>query len=218
MSLDSQILAIPRDASPAEWLPIENAVRPAPDAWRACLQTAHFLFAIRRDLETDETRKQPIPYLLVQNAAGELATYTRAGSEKRLHGLRSAGIGGHVEQTDTAAGTGTPSNVTITAAGAATPSALEQILHAALFRELSEEATLSLADKTVAPAFHFLGLINEEKTPVGRVHLGIVFLLKLGTGDTLAPRSELTNFQWLSPATLAKLPCEHWTTLALTLL
>jgi ADP-ribosylglycohydrolase/predicted NUDIX family phosphoesterase len=200
MSLDTQILAIPRNAIPAAWLPAEDATVPAPADWKNFLRRAPLVFDTRRDLETNENYKQPIPYLLIQNAAGDFACYTRAGSEKRLRGLHSIGIGGHVEKTDTAA------------------AALEKILHAALLRELSEETNLVLENAAAAPDLRFLGLINEEKTAVGRVHLGLVFLLKLGANDHLSPREELRAFRWLPRENLRALDCEHWTTLALKLL
>jgi adenosine deaminase len=92
---------------------------------------------------------------------------------------------------------------------------LGDILPRALHRELLEETTFAA---TRPLATRFLGIINEECTPVGRVHWGLVYLLQLASSDTLHPRHELCDFVWCSPAVLATRPCEHWTTLALKLL
>jgi predicted NUDIX family phosphoesterase len=202
MSQDTTILALPRVSIPGIWLPHEDALRPDPAQWRAFLQNAPLRWASRRQLETDETHKQPIPYLLIQNHDHQLATHIRAGGETRLHGLHSIGIGGHVEKTDI------PPALRDNAL-------LGDILPRALHRELLEETTFAA---TRPLATRFLGIINEECTPVGRVHWGLVYLLQLAPSDTLHPRHELCDFAWRSPAVLATRPCEHWTTLALKLL
>ena len=44
--------------------------------------------------------KQLIPYVLLQKADGKFACYQRHGTEIRLHGKWSAGIGGHIDEPD----------------------------------------------------------------------------------------------------------------------
>jgi len=197
MALDSIILALPRAVIPPAWLPEKGLSVPEKKQWQAFLGQIHPHWAVRAVLERDRSFKQPIPYLLIANSNGELASYTRAGSEQRLHNLHSAGIGGHVERQDVCEN-----------------GDLAATLEHALRRELSEEGVLQTKR---APIFHFLGVINEEESAVGQVHWGLIWLLRLAAGDSFQPKEELHCFRWRHPEQLRRLPCETWTSLALEL-
>lgn len=184
------ILVVPRAALPQAWLPELGAValneidlvrwlNQAPLAWRP-----------RAEVEPDPSYKQLIPYLLVDHR-GRLATYRRAGTEDRLHGLWSVGIGGHIDRTD------------------ATSVPWDTIQQAAL-RELAEE----LPDLPQPAVLRFLGLINEDETPVGRVHLGLVFGVDAQTPEPPTAGEELRDLRWLDPAAAAALSLERWSRLA----
>lgn len=100
----------------------------------------------RDEAEEDPTWKQVIPYLLLRD--GErlfLMRRTSAGGDARLHERWSIGVGGHL--------------------GPADPS-----VHEGLFREFAEELVADWC-----PDLRPLGLLNDDRTPVGQVHLGIVF-------------------------------------------
>ncbi len=119
----------------------------------------------RAAMEEDPGFKQFIPYVVFRHRDADgithLFQYTRGGGqgEKRLHAKRSIGIGGHISSTD-----------------AATPSA--DPYREGLLRELSEEVTIGTAfTETCA------GLINDDLTEVGRVHLGVVHLFDVETTD-----------------------------------
>jgi predicted NUDIX family phosphoesterase len=108
----------------------------------------------RRELELDPEWKQPIPYAIaLYTAEGERQLFwmdrLAGGSDRRLHGRASFGVGGHVGADD------------------------DGIL-AALEREWSEEV-----ETAALPRFTPLGLLNDDSDEVGRVHLGIVFLAEL---------------------------------------
>ncbi len=66
-------------------------------------------------------------------------------------------------------------------------------------------------------SLQFLGLINEEVTPVGSVHLGLVFCLEVEGPEQIVPGEELHRFCWKSDLELAGLKLEHWSHLALGL-
>jgi len=112
----------------------------------------------RRELESDPFWKQPIPYAVaLYRPAGTPASETQlfwmdrlaGGSDKRLHGRASFGVGGHISPSDGG-------------------------IRAALVREWVEEvATPAL------PPFTPIGLLNDDGDDVGRVHLGVVFLAAL---------------------------------------
>ncbi len=106
----------------------------------------------RSEVETDPSLKQIIPYVVFR-CHNEAFCYTRGSSqgESRLHRLRSLGVGGHVAQED--------------AGGERTRGAYEL----ALKRELDEEVAVSSPGR-----IQLVGLINDDSTPVGQVHLGVI--------------------------------------------
>ncbi len=103
-------------------------------------------FAPRAAMETDPRYKQVIPYLVLRDGDGYfLMRRTRAGADARLHDRYSIGVGGHLNPGDVDLGGG-------------------------LAREWTEEL-----DAPFVPDFRLLGLLNDDGTEVGRVHVGVVF-------------------------------------------
>ncbi len=124
-------------------------------------------FRRRREVEDDPSFKQIIPYVVFRS--GDLVfCYTRGGSlgESRLHRRRSLGVGGHVDEAD--------------AEGRPTLEAYEM----AMRRELDEEVEVASPGR-----IRRLGLINDDATPVGRVHLGVVHVYDLDR-PAVTPREE----------------------------
>jgi predicted NUDIX family phosphoesterase len=119
------------------------------------LDPAHLSFRPRDEVEADPSFKQLIPYVVLR-WRDHLFHYTRGakGTEARLRALRSVGVGGHINDDD----------------GGRHGSPYE----AGLRRELAEEVRLESAWTE-----RCVGLINDDATPVGQVHLGIVHLLDL---------------------------------------
>ena len=124
-------------------------------------------FRERAEMELDPTYKQIIPYVIFRSGE-QVFRYTRgkSGGESRLHRLNSIGVGGHVDEAD--------------ADGVATLGAYE----VALRRELDEEVAIG-SPGTLSR----IGLINDDDTPVGRVHLGVVHLYDLDRPD-VTPRED----------------------------
>jgi predicted NUDIX family phosphoesterase len=124
----------------------------------------------RGEMEEDANFKQLIPYALFRwtDADGvvHLFEYQRGSGqgERRLHAKRSVGIGGHISSLDAAAGH------------------VKHVYREGMRRELDEEVTIDTPyDETIA------GLINDDQTPVGQVHLGIVHLCDVEQ-PAVAPR------------------------------
>jgi len=111
----------------------------------------------RSQVEEDPSYKQIIPYVVFRSDEAVFC-YKRGQSqgEARLHRLRSLGVGGHVSEED--------------AQGGRTLDAYET----ALRRELEEEVAVGSPGR-----IRRVGLINDDATPVGRVHLGVVHLYEL---------------------------------------
>lgn len=127
----------------------------------ALLGPSHLSFRPRSEMETDPSWLQLIPYIVLEHE-GRLFHYTRgkSGGEKRLHTLRSIGIGGHINPVD---------------------SNNHDLYSAGMMRELAEEVELrsSFTER-------ILGLVHDPSTPVGQVHLGVVHVLKLERPDVMA--------------------------------
>lgn len=197
MSPPEAILCIARDALPAAWLEEMAAIPMTEKAFYDRVPGSAVSFIPRPHAESNPAFKQIIPYLLIRSASGgRFGCYQRKGSEDRLHDLWSIGIGGHVSAVDDPEKSGD----------------LRTIVHHGLCREMSEEL---LFEPSGEP--RFLGLINEEKTSVGSVHLGLVFCLDVDESERLVPGEELFRFRWVTKAELDGLKLEHWSRLALGL-
>jgi predicted NUDIX family phosphoesterase len=124
------------------------------------LNPRHTSYRPRHEVEEDPGYKQLIPYVIFRycDAAGnvQLFQYTRGKGqgEGRLHSKRSVGIGGHISAEDSAEGTH------------ATAAYQE-----GMRRELAEEVRIDTRYDECC-----VGLINDDETEVGRVHLGVVHI------------------------------------------
>jgi predicted NUDIX family phosphoesterase len=160
--LDEQVLVIPTTVFHAAGL--FQGFSPKAEYFTSQLfRPEHFQFLPRSLAENDPAFKQLIPYVVLRYGP-DIFAYRRgkAGNEKRLHELRSVGVGGHIAREDIASG--------------------EFSYRQAMLRELNEEIELGCGYRE-----RCLGLINDDSTPVGQVHLGIVHLFDL-EGRDLAPR------------------------------
>jgi predicted NUDIX family phosphoesterase len=152
-------------------------------------------FRPRREVEDDPGYKQIIPYVVFR-AGDAVFCYTRGTQqgEGRLHRLRSIGVGGHVDEAD--------------ADGRATPDAYEM----ALRRELDEEVAVAAPGR-----LRRVGLINDDSTPVGRVHLGVVHLFELERPEVTPREAGLAEAGFAPLAELRRLrgQFETWSQICL---
>jgi predicted NUDIX family phosphoesterase len=125
------------------------------------LDPAHTSYRPRPEMERDPSFKQLIPYVILAyrdpRGARLVFRYTRGKGqgEGRLHAKRSIGIGGHISTLD---------------AGSTSAQAYDEGLR----RELAEEVVIDspYTERCV-------GLINDDQSEVGKVHLGVVHLFEL---------------------------------------
>ncbi len=187
------ILGILRKNLPGEWL--RNGLKVRITEQELEKVSPFKMWGKRDQMEQDEEIKQLIPYILVESAEdGNLAIYKRVGSEKRIHGLRSVGVGGHINKEDLK-----PED-----------SFIDLIKRSAL-RELREE----FRDLEMADELKFLGLINEEETKVGRTHLGLVFHLRVNGKPE--GNEELGDLQWKPLREIHQEHLEMWSHMTLDL-
>jgi predicted NUDIX family phosphoesterase len=115
------------------------------------LVAEHGEFRDRAAMEQDDTWKQVIPYLVLRDGSRYfLMRRTRAGGDARLHDRWSIGVGGHLNPGD-------------------------GDLAGGLRREWAEEVVADFE-----PAFELVGLLNDDTSDVGRVHVGAVYVADAG--------------------------------------
>ena len=122
---------------------------------KTLLDPAHTRYEPRPQMEEDPSFKQLIPYCIFR-CDGKVFNYVRGGSggESRLHAKKSIGIGGHISAEDEV-GDSEPYLV-------------------GMQRELDEEVKIETQFSE-----QLVGLINDDETEVGKVHLGIVHIFDL---------------------------------------
>lgn len=123
-------------------------------------------FLPRSQVEDDPDQQQIIPYCIVRHGDGThlLTRRLRRSSERRLHHLYSLGVGGHVNPGD---GDGADA------------------VSGGLLREWCEEVVCP-----VPATARLVALLNDDSTPVSRVHLGLVFLVEPVGGERVAVREQ----------------------------
>ena len=137
-------------------------------------------FDSRRNLETDPSKKQAIPYVVVLSELGVLRLFRKSSqTEARLHGKISIGVGGHI-----------PDDLQDS----------EDILAAGMLRELHEE--LHLIGEHDVPIFR--GTLNDDSNEVGQVHLGIVFTVRVKADRVSVRETEKMSGEWISIEELHK--------------
>jgi len=157
-----------------------------------------FRFRPRYEVETDPSFKQLIPYIVL--TCGELVFHYRrgsAGTEKRLEALRSIGIGGHMNEADARPAVAREDCAGSTVSGGRQTNSGADVYFTGMMRELTEEVDVGCGFREQC-----VGFINDDRTPVGSVHLGVVHVFELESPvarsreDALAdagfaPRAEL---------------------------
>lgn len=194
-----KVLCINRASLPDSWVTERTVLPMGLSAFiNQCTQSG-FAFVDRSQAEQDSALKQVIPYILLQAEDGsQTAAYNRQGSEKRLHDLWSVGIGGHINPIDKEG----------------SQSTFEDILLSGMERELDEE----LIQRPKKDPLEFTGIISEDITSVGSVHLGAVFKILTPTPQDYVPGSELHQFTWQPTSRIKDMNMELWSELALELI
>jgi predicted NUDIX family phosphoesterase len=150
----------------------QSEVKPYLDAMLA--PGANF-FMERPAAELDPTHKQLIPYSIFHHNGGYLC-YTRGGKsgEKRLVAKRSVGIGGHINPVDQSHdGLG------------------ESMYFNSIEREMSEELVIGGTHTQ-----EVIGLINDDSSEVGSVHLGVVHRFELSSSEVRSNEDAIQDLRF----------------------
>ena len=139
------------------------------------------LYEVKRrgDMEEDPNYKQLIGYVLLKDeVTGEVLVYKRliGGGEARLHGKASVGIGGHMNEVE--------------------GKTIFEMLKINAARELNEEVGVS--EEEALNNLHFIGLINDDKTEVGQVHVGVVYECKVDKQRVEVKEDDTLVIKWMT--------------------
>ena len=133
----------------------------------------------RGDMEENPNYKQLIGYVLLKDiTTGGVLVYKRlvGGGEARLHGKASVGIGGHMNEVE--------------------GKTIFEMLKINAARELNEEVGVSEED--ALNNLHFIGLINDDKTEVGQVHIGVVYECKVDKQLVEVKEDDTLVIKWMT--------------------
>lgn len=147
----------------------------------------HF-FIDRPTAEVSPQYKQIIPYVLIRHDGSYyLLQRTQKQTEARLHHKLSLGIGGHINPD--------------------TPDLLD-----GLHKELEEEVHVA-GDYDLT----FVGILNDDTTDVGSVHLGAVYVLDARDANVTVRETEKMTGRWAPLAELSALreQMETWSQIVL---
>ena len=135
----------------------------------------HHFFLDRPTAEVSPQYKQIIPYVVIRRDNEYfLLQRTPKQTESRLHHKLSLGIGGHINPD--------------------TPELLD-----GLQKELEEEVEVT-GDYDLS----FAGILNDDTTDVGKVHLGAVYVLDSLDGEVAVRETEKMSGRWVPREELAQ--------------
>jgi len=146
----------------------------------AITSSSHLVYRNRSEAEQDKRYKQLIPYGLII-CKDRILRYRRGrgGQEKRLHGLYSVGVGGHISDED--------HGLFSSRVG----------YQEGMRREIMEEvAVQEFREAAVA-------VINDDSTEVGCVHFGVVHVLHVTTEAVVGRRSGILGPEFIPTAEAA---------------
>ncbi|MCJ1656166.1 NUDIX domain-containing protein [Staphylococcus sp. NRL 16/872] len=176
---DEQIIVVPRKIIFEDETNTFNGFLPKNDTQGESIfnSLTHYEVKRRGDMEEDPSYKQLISYCLLENENNELLVYKRlsGGGEERLHGQSSIGVGGHMNDV----------------VGA---QSINEVLRVNAQRELEEEVGLS---EQHSQNMDYIGFINDDTNEVGKVHIGVVFKIKVNSQDIEVKETDTLKIEWV---------------------
>ncbi|HEX4808661.1 MAG TPA: hypothetical protein VH325_07020 [Bryobacteraceae bacterium] len=130
-------------------------------------------FVERSAAENDAAYKQIIPYAVVRHLDSYFLLQRKsAQSEQRLHNKFSLGVGGHINPAELS-----PDG---------------DLIRQELTREVNEELDVASGYRE-----RLIGLINDDTTEVGRVHLGVLFEIDSMSFDVSVREKHKMEGAWI---------------------
>jgi len=175
--MKEQVLVVPRKTllpdGPFQGLSIED-----PGKILGTIESESF-FMDREKAEEDPSHKQIIPYVVITRE-DQIFMVTRLSTqgEARLHQKVSIGIGGHINPEDSEGG--------------------KKPWEGGLMRELNEEISIT---GTWQP--QLVGVLNDDLTPVGSVHFGLVYRVNVVDGEVEIREKDKMTGTFFAPEEVA---------------
>jgi predicted NUDIX family phosphoesterase len=142
------------------------------------------LFRKRSDLEEDPSFKQIIPYAIISDRDSfYLFKRTSGQTERRLHNKFTLGAGGHMNPADSM-------------------ELKEQYIIDELKRELFEE--VRLLNGSLIGNIEFIGFINDDTIPVGKVHIGLLYNIHVSNKEVYINETDKMTANWIDKTDLAE--------------
>ena len=198
---DEQVLCVPTRELYSGFGQWRGLTEPASEIWRIIAKNS--LFKPRSQLEQDPAYKQLVSYTLFISG-GRIFVMQRLDSqgEERLRGLLSVGVGGHMNPVQE-----------VPWPGRRRIADLKHLVHLNTIREIKEEVMVA-----GTPPLRIVGFLNDDENVVGKVHLGVVSVVRL-TSPLLAVReTDKMLGRWaelLELGQLGTLTFETWSSLVL---
>jgi predicted NUDIX family phosphoesterase len=160
----------------------KGLIRGNSEVLKSIVQNGQFL---RRSLlEEDPSFKQIISYAIISNKKSYYLFKRRSGQrEKRLHNKLSLGVGGHMNPRDSM-------------------ESKEQYITDELKRELFEE--VKLLNGCLIEDIEFIGFINDDTIPVGRVHIGLLYNIHVSNREVYINETDKMKAEWIDGSDLAQ--------------
>ncbi len=155
------------------------------------------LFRKRSELEEDPSFKQIIPYALISNKKSFYVFRRISGqTEKRLHNKLHLGVGGHMNP-------------------GSSKEPGEQYLVNELKREFFEE--VQLLNGCLIEDIEFIGFINDDSISVGRVHIGLLYNIRVSNRYVVINETDKMSAEWIDKKDLFEYyeEMETWTKIAI---
>lgn len=178
--------------------------------WPRLLDGHVMEFRLRDEVEHQPQWKQLIPYILFlwrdEKGLRHVFRYTRGKGmgEGRLHLKHSVGVGGHISLED----------AENAVEGMETDP--EKVYLAGMMRERDEEVEI----RTDIIDSKIIGLINDDESEVGRVHLGVVHVVEVARPEVFSREKDIiaSGFVPLEELLADLTGFETWSQIALTAL
>jgi predicted NUDIX family phosphoesterase len=190
--LEELVFAIPTDEL---WKLItydeKGLIKESSEALKGIVQNG--LFRKRSELEEDPSFKQVIPYAVISNNESFYLFKRRSGqTEKRLHNKFSLGVGGHMNACNS-------------------KELNEHYFINELKRELFEEVIL--LNGCLLEDIEFIGFINDDTIPVGRVHIGLLYNIHVSSKNVVINETDRMTADWIDKPELPEFyeGMETWT-------
>jgi predicted NUDIX family phosphoesterase len=157
-------------------------IRESSDVLKQIVQKG--LFRKRSELEEEPSFKQVISYAVISNNNSFYLFKRSSGqTEKRLHNQYSLGVGGHMNP-----GHSEESN--------------EQYFINELKREFFEE--VGLLNGCSIEEIEFIGVINDDTIPVGRVHIGLLYNIHMSDKHLVVNETNRMTAEWVDKSDLGE--------------